>query len=471
MHFLSYADCRASSMYQRIMRGIASLLEVKSQKSNIASLDSIRALACLFVVSYHITLITTQDIRLWYPEKFPPLLSSLIYSGDTGVNLFFVLSGFLLFMPYAKALLFDRDWPAIHSFYIRRILRILPAYYVSLYLMILLFSPYFLHWNRLHDIFMFLTLFMDSSSTTFKQINGPFWTLAVEWQFYLFLPFLALGIAWLVRLISKTPRARLFLLVICLGVVIAWGIFTRYLGIYLTVHPSANFGLPQIVIKLFLFFCYGVPNAGLHGKFLEDFALGMLVSSFFIYARTIGSTSTMSRALPHLSLLLFVGGLFFLVVMATWKYDQRMPQAWPFFTDKLTLYGYVGEFGWGLAYALCVAGILFGASWLKRPFEWMPLRRFGLLSYGIYMWHLLLLESFTRIVVIHLNGWRHFIVYSLYWLWIFIFIVPCVLILFMLVEKPWIRLGDRFCTGYNRKNGTVSIQEYKNKGSTKDDPS
>jgi len=434
----------ADGVYQRVVQGLTSLLEGKSQKSNIASLDGVRALACLFVVVYHITLVTTQDMRLWYPEKLPPLLSSLIYSGDTGVNLFFILSGFLLFMPYAKALLFEKDWPSIRYFYIRRALRILPAYYVSLFLMIVFFRPYFLHTNRLHDLFMFLTLFMDSSLTTFKQINGPFWTLAVEWQFYLLLPFLALGIAWLVRLTSKTPSARLFSLMICLGIVMAWGIFTRYLGIYLTQHPSATFHLPHIVIKLFLFFCYGVPNAGLHGKFLEDFALGMLVSSFFIYACTIGSTSSISRALPRLSPLLFIGGILLLLVMAAWKYDQRMPQTWPFFTNKLTLYDYIGEFGWGLGYALCVAAILFGASWLKRPFEWTPLRWIGLLSYGIYMWHLLLLETFTKLVVVHLQGWKHFILYSLYWGWLFVFIIPCILLLFTLVEKPWIRLGDRW---------------------------
>lgn len=402
-------------VYQRIIQGLTSLLEGKNQKSSIASLDGVRGLACLFVVAYHITLVTTQDLRLWYPEKLPLLLSSLIYSGDTGVNLFFVLSGFLLFTPYVKALLFDKDWPSIYYFYMRRMLRILPAYYVSLFLMILFFKPYFLHWKRLYEFFMLITLFMDSSLTTFKQINGPFWTLAVEWQFYLILPFLACSIAWCVRLICKTPLARLFWLMICLGVVIAWGIFTRYLGIYLTTYPSETFHLPHTVIKLFLFFCYGVPNAGLHGKFLENFALGMLVSSIFIYVRAIGSTSRISRVLPYLCPLLFIGGILLLLVMAAWKYDQRMPQAWPFFTNKLILYGYIGEFGWGVGYAFCIIAIVLGANWVKYPFEWTPLRWMGLLSYGLYMWHLLLLEIFTKLVVAHLQSWKHLVLYSLYW--------------------------------------------------------
>src|SRR5437660_4846141 len=138
----------AQNIWYRFVQWLSALLEGKKQKSTIASLDGVRAIACLSVVTYHLTLVTTQDIHLWYPHNISPWVATLAYAGDTGVTLFFVLSGFLLFMPYAKALLFDSSWPLARHFYLRRALRIIPAYYVTLFLMILLYTPDFLHANR-----------------------------------------------------------------------------------------------------------------------------------------------------------------------------------------------------------------------------------------------------------------------------------------------------------------------------------
>jgi len=209
-------------------------------------------------------------------------------------------------------------------------------------------------------------------------------------------------------------------------------------------HPSATFGLPPRVIKWWLFFFYGVPTPGLHGKYLEDFGLGMLVSALYIYGRNIDPDSLFRRFLARISPLLFVAGLAFLAVMVAWKYTQRDPHSWPLFATvhMQHLYSYLSEFNFGLGYALCVTAILFGGNWLARPFAWTPLRWIGLVSYGLYMWHLLLLESFTKLVIIHLPQWPPLALYLSYWVWVFIFIIPAVVLLFALVEKPWVQLGD-----------------------------
>src|SRR5437588_7793109 len=94
------------SRLQQVSHQLASLLGDNKQegRNTISVLDGVRALAFLFVLTYHINR-TTGD-NLWSVTA-NPLATSLSTSGASGVVLFFVLSGFLLFMPYAKALLFE----------------------------------------------------------------------------------------------------------------------------------------------------------------------------------------------------------------------------------------------------------------------------------------------------------------------------------------------------------------------------
>jgi peptidoglycan/LPS O-acetylase OafA/YrhL len=438
---------------------LTSILEGKKQKSTIASLDGIRAIACLIVVAYHISLITTNDIKIWNPSLVPGWLDALAFSGDTGVTLFFVLSGFLLFLPYAKALLFQAPWPSLRQFYLRRALRILPAYYVSLFLMMLIYHPEYLHRDHLKQIFLFMTLFLDSSPLTFKQINGPFWTLAVEWQFYLLLPLLAFGISLIVRRGGLIWRCCS--LTVCLGLLIGWGLITRYMGLYLTDHPSETFHMSPIVLKIFLFFCYGIPTAGLHGKFLEDFAVGMIVSSAYLLIRAYPEQSRPSVLLSKLSPWIFLVGLSWLYFMAFWKYDDRVEHTWPVLDRLLPYYPPMSEFGYSVGYGLCVFAILLTSGFLKRIFEWQPLRWIGLLSFGLYMWHLLLLEFLTPNVILplFLAGWSHKVLYSFYWIWLFVFILPCMLLLFVCIEKPGMQLAARF----RGKTSTRNVTETDNR--------
>ena len=430
------------STFLRVFSWMASVLEGKTPKGNIDALDGVRAIACLSVVMLHINLITTRDIPLWDPQSIPSLLSALAFAGDTGVTLFFILSGFLLFLPYAKSLLFDdAAWPSTRRFYLRRALRILPAYYISLLLMVIFFNPAYFQTDHWRQWFFFLTMFMDSSVTTYKQLNGPFWTLAVEWQFYLLLPWLALGIGWLVRRVGSL-RGRMLMLVACLSVLAAWGIATRSLGVYLTAYPNASVILPPSIMRYVLPFIYGPTTSGLHGKFLEDFAVGMLVSCLYILAQKLPEDhrfhSIMRISAPWLLMLAFV----WLVLMAMWKLNSSQPHTWDLFDPLNSSYSIVGEFCFALGYGCFVTAVLFGKDWLKWPFEWKPLRWIGILSYDVYMWHLLLLESLTSHVIVNLPAMPGQVFYSFYWLGLFIIVLPFAFLLFALIDKPGMRLGS-----------------------------
>ena len=90
-----------------------------------------------------------------------------------------------------------------------------------------------------------------------QQLNGPFWTLAIEFQFYLLLPI----IAWLFRLIVRRGMLhwRMIKLTLCLLVMVAWGLLTRYWGIYLANTPKLDFLIPHSVSIALIPFIYGDP--------------------------------------------------------------------------------------------------------------------------------------------------------------------------------------------------------------------
>lgn len=146
-------------------------------------LDGVRAIAALMVMAFHYS-------QTWYWKSF------MIF-GQTGVDLFFVLSGFLITLILLQAK--PGDWGEMKRFYIRRTLRIFPLYYGFLALCLLLgggVSGWY--WFYGQNIAMSLHI----------PLNGPnhFWSLAVEEQFYLVWPLLILFSPrrWLAAILGGT---------------------------------------------------------------------------------------------------------------------------------------------------------------------------------------------------------------------------------------------------------------------------
>src|SRR5215469_10350551 len=143
---------------------------------HLRELDGVRGIAALLVFFHHICSASSQ------PEHWGPgvrWLQSFFLGGTVGVDIFFVLSGFLI----TSLLIGDCESPSYYrDFYWKRALRILPVYFACL-LGILLFIP------GSRGYVLLAALFIANFANVFHiEPAGPFWSLAVEEQFYLIWP-------------------------------------------------------------------------------------------------------------------------------------------------------------------------------------------------------------------------------------------------------------------------------------------
>ena len=279
--------------------------QATKKPNNILVLDGFRCIAILLVIGYHIE----QKNPNFFHKYSYPKIGALWSFGTSGVNLFFVLSGFLLFMPYARALIFQAPWPSARLFYFRRALRILPAYYIALAINVFVFQPQYLQPDHWKQLFLFLILFMDSTQTTYQQLNGPFWTLAVEWQFYMLLPLIMVSFYFLLKRLKPSPSLRFSAILSLCTLLLAYGIMMRYIGGLYAHKPGEN-----ILVTIVLDLLYGT-----NGKYLENFAIGMAISGCYIYAQNAQNISFV-KWLKRSSPLILIIGCLILYFAAAWNF-------------------------------------------------------------------------------------------------------------------------------------------------------
>ncbi len=428
------------------MKDIFSLFQRKTQQNgpagqkNIAGLEGLRAFAALGVVTLHTTYLIGHAL---FNEHAYPWLASFWVFGNTGVQLFFVLSGFLLFLPYARALLFEERWPKTRTFYLRRALRILPGYYFSLLLLVLFVQRTYLLPNHWPQLFLFLTFFMESSHATFRQINVPYWSLGTEVQFYLLLPFVALGIYALVKRVAHSPAKRLQAALLACVAVIVLGLIVRYAGLHL---PSGGSSFPGVLLSICQFFFFGVT-----GKFWEDFAVGMMVSLCFVYAQHPEYGRSLRERGRQLSWLSGPAALVVLTFCALWNFRNSYPTPQlnfllPVVPYNAWLLDFVVSLGWGLL----IATIVFGNPLFKMPFEIRPMRSLGTISYAIYLWHFPLLSLFKKYVFVHLSVTSIPLSFLLYGSFFVLLVIPWCSCVYYFVERPFMLLKDRRSPGQKR---------------------
>jgi len=332
----------------------------------IPELDGLRGIAIILVVLFH--------TRLW-PEAYEaaPSLYTILGLGSTGVDLFFVLSGFLI----TSILLSTRDASPrsyFWSFYARRTLRIFPLYFLAVGVFFFIQLPYlqnhgdFLQVSRSEQIW-YWTYMVNWHDAAGHIISGMahFWSLSVEEQFYLVWP--AVVFFCEVRYFPA----------MCIGV----GAFSVILRIILgTGHFMPPVLLPEFVHRTTI-------------TRLDTLAVGALVAAL---VRNPDWTNVMRRQINLIAPAAF--GAFLLLWLAR---EQNIS----FVGNPGIALDFLGAaIAYGCVVFICVTEK--GSSKLLcRIARWRPLQSIGRYSYAMYLVHVavgrFLFERMRFIILPHLG--------------------------------------------------------------------
>lgn len=330
-------------------------------KSTLPALDGLRALAVLAVLLTHVGFQTgrTDD------DALGAVLSRL----DLGVTLFFLLSGFLLYRPFAAAHFTGRPPPRLRSYLRNRALRILPAYWVLVLVVVPLLSP-----ERADpaELARQALLLQTTEAGHLLPAMTQTWSLVVEAGFYLVLPLLA----WVAR--PRAPRSRgrqlraeALLLAAMSLTALAWRV---------AVHAG---GLgDERVTTLWL------PG------YLDWFALGMGLAVLRAWRAAGGRSPSLDDVTASTATWLVLAALLFWLATnpATGPRGLTSPTAWEA-VARHALYG-------ATAACLLLPAVLHrgsGPSAWERLLSTRPMRFLGRISYGVFLWHLLALDLVFRL--------------------------------------------------------------------------
>jgi peptidoglycan/LPS O-acetylase OafA/YrhL len=322
--------------------GHATVADAAAEVRDLAALDAVRALAAIGVVLTHVAAVLA----------FRGMSLRWAAIGDAGVLVFFVLSGYLIESSVLRPARFD-----VRGYMIRRALRILPLYYASMLVALLLIDPTpLLSGPGRADVAMHVVLLHGLSRGMRYSIAGIWWTLTVEWLFYLFMAIVAV-------VFRRSPHGWLIATgMILLGVVWRLVVFETSTS----VADSA-----YLVQQL--------PGAA------DLFGIGLLTA---LAARAGVAPWLWRHPTLRSALLVLSAGL---VAGAMYVYHDRKPGYWQDATMVVL---------WPLVLAVGVAGLLVCfarvTSHAHAVTRWTGLAYLGVISFGIYLFHPFVIEALDR---------------------------------------------------------------------------
>lgn len=377
----------------------------RSTPAHLAVLDGLRGIAILIVVWYHVWEWN------WLSASFPLLGHRISFqvipeTGFTGVDLFFFISGFVLFYPYARTIFEGTALPTVAHYAYRRFIKIVPSYYLQIALLTGMFLAAFSGAALLKVYVTHLLFIHNWFPDTFGAVNGVWWTLAVEVQFYVVFPLLC----WCFR---RWPFVTFA------------GMLAIANGYRLWVAPCC---IGNYVVQSQM------------PAFLDLFASGMLAAWLFMWLRTdVRDVSRWQHVWSALAIVGFglyywlLAGLFKLRVIDNWQY------IWS--NSHLTLLG--------LTFVLLTVSSCLAAPWWRAVLANRFLVFLSVISYNLYLWHQLI-ANFLAKHAIPLPRTENF-ENDRVWQWAFLVVavglsIGVASLITYLIERPLLKKGLRAIT-------------------------
>ena len=380
---------------------------VRKEIGNIQAIEGLRGVAVLWVLVFHYVVVRSGGFHdpfvEWFDGSRP--LHVVVRYGFLGVDLFFLITGFLLVLPWFKHAAEGRAQPAARGFYWRRIKRIVPAYYVQLMVLFFVFVPlinpdlwrsassFVLANLGLHTLFLHQLTPYSSASLS---INGALWTLTLEAQYYVLLPLVA---AWFVR--APMVAAGTFMATALLWQSLAAHDLAPLISIYATI--GARWNIPEADLRHLA--------ATQLPAYLGHFALGILCGRAWLRHRDMTANRVASLMLGALA----VGALASLYAALA---------------GGAAFFGEHAGFVFPILMAIFIwAAVSRNPAWGGRLLGMPPLAFIGRVSYSMYLYHLPLLLLFNKYMPGGLDGFA----FPCY----FAIVVGVGMISFRYVEQPF----------------------------------
>lgn len=347
----------------------------------LKGLDTLRAIAALVVVIGHIELLKKEKV-------IPNLIDTgiKIPSGHIAVVLFFVLSGFLITYLLVK----EREKTttvSLKKFYLRRILRIWPLYFLIILLSLLFISSKY----TVVSLILCLTIFPNVAHAFDYgwRASPQIWSIGVEEQFYLFWP--------IIFILLPEKRVNVFLILFFIG----WSLFPYILVSVNAKMFSNNFELEHIY-KL------------LYGTKFNCMAIGAFMG--FSLAKSKKWITFLSSNVVTYSSIIFCFTLWFL------GFEMEI------FEDEF----------YSIIFSIMIVSIV---SNPKIIIDTKISRFLGQISYGIYMYHWIII-----VLILKYFPWNENLIYYNVGLYITIFFTTIVVswLSHNTVEKYFLNLKENF---------------------------